>query len=118
MPDSQTERAPKAFTQFLQEQRRGLLSAELSDAMEAIVAAVVEHGKAGSLTISLKVKTTGDGVIAISDNYIAKIPTPPAEPSIYFADDTGRFERNRLNQDPLPFTVTQGGTAAAQAVSS
>ncbi len=101
MPD-QTPAQP--FAQLLQLQRKGLLHAELTDQLQAVIAAVVQHGKAGSLTVKFSVKTSGDGAISVTDTYSAKVPTPPAEPSMFFADDSGQFSRDRLNQDKLPFT--------------
>lgn len=110
--DPQTAAPPvQPFSQLLQQQRKGLLHAELSDQLNAVIAAVVEHGKAGSLTVKFAIKTTGDGVISVTDTYTSKVPTPPAEPSIFFADDSGKFSRDRLNQDRLPFTAVEGGSA-------
>ncbi len=56
MPD---ERKP--FAAFLQEQRRGALHGELSDSLQALVQAVAEHGKAGSLTLTTGIKPNADG---------------------------------------------------------
>jgi hypothetical protein len=108
----------KPFTQFLLEQRRGLLHAELTDALNSVVAGVVQHGKAGKLTINLTIKTSGDGVVAIADTYAAKIPTPPAEPGIWFADESGAISRNRLNQEELPLRGIDGGTSTDKAASA
>lgn len=120
MPGSQTDdRAParktKTFTQFLLDLRKGRLHSELTDKLEEVVANCVQHGKAGSLTVTFKFKTTGDGVLSVIDQYAAKIPTPPADPSIFFADDSGQLSRDRLNQDRLPFTDIGGGKTAQEA---
>lgn len=104
-----SDRTIQTFTQFLLTQRRGALSTELDDKLTELVAGVVEHGKQGSLTLTLKFKTTGDGVLSVMDTYATKVPTPPAEPSTFFADADGRISRHRLDQDPLPFSTVQGG---------
>jgi hypothetical protein len=111
-PDTAASLAPVPFTQFLMQQRRGLLHAELSDALAEIVGAVVKHGKTGKLTISLTIKSTGDDAIEIADTYAVKAPTPPASPSLFFADEAGQLSRQRLNQPELPLRGVNGGTGA------
>jgi hypothetical protein len=90
------------ITQLIQQQRRGALHAELTDTVAQVVAAVMTHGKAGSVTIKLTIKPEGDEAVSIADSYSAKVPTPPAKASIFFADDTGKLSRARLNQPELP----------------
>lgn len=113
----------KPFAQFVQEQRRGLLHAELSDALADVVAAVMKHGKKGSLTVKFEIKPEGDDAVSVSDKYDAKAPTPPAKASLFFADEAGQISRQRLNQPELPLravdgdlsTPQDGGPEAAQA---
>ena len=99
----------KPFAQVIQELRRGLLHAELSDAFAEVVAGVMKHGKSGKLTITLTVKPEGDDAITIADAYVPKVPTPPAKASIFFADETGLVTRQRLNQLEMPLKGIQGG---------
>lgn len=112
MPNAaEPERAQtKPFAQFLQEQRRGLLHAELSDALADVVAGVMKHGKGGTLTVKFTVKPEGDEAITIADSYTAKVPTPPAKASIFFADEHGHMSRQRLNQLEMPLRGINGGT--------
>lgn len=112
MPEGKSAPPPQPFSQLLQLQRKGLLHAELSDQLQAVIAAVSEHGKVGALTVKFSVKPTGDGMVAITDTYSAKVPTPPAEPSVFFIDDTGQFSRDRLNQEKLAFTEVGAGASA------
>lgn len=102
MDPNDRPRQTMPFTQFLQQQRKGLLHEEITDALADIVAAVMSTGKDGSLTITLKVKPFGEDGITIQDKWTPKIPTPPAKPSVFFADEHGTFSRNRLNQPELP----------------
>lgn len=110
---SQTENGPPPFTQLMLKQRKGLLHEELTDAVSELVAAVMKHGKKGSLTLKLTVAPHGDDGITIADTYSLKAPTPPAKPSIYFADEHGRFSRDRLDQPELPLREVKTPTGAA-----
>lgn len=101
----------KPFSLFLREQRRGLLHAELSDALADVVAGVMKHGKTGKLTITLTVKPEGDEAVTIADTYAARVPTPPAKASIFFADEDGHLSRQRLNQMEIPLRGVDGGRA-------
>jgi hypothetical protein len=104
--------ATKPFAAFLREQRRGLLHAELSDALAAVVAGVVKHGKTGKLTVTFTIKPEGDEAITIADTYAAKVPTPPASASLFFADEYGHFSRQRINQIELPLRGIDGAKTA------
>ncbi len=116
LPDAQQ------FAQLIRELRRGLLHAELSDASRNLIAGVMQHGKQGTLTLKLTIKPRGDGGVDIASDYVTRVPTPPATPTIMFADEDGRWSRNRLDQDPLPLQGLDGGAShdrdARQAVSS
>lgn len=108
--------AAKPFAQFIREQRKtpaGVprLHDELTEALQQVVAGVMEHGKAGKLTIAFTIKPQGEGAVQITDQWAVKVPTPPASPSIFFADDEGRLSRDRLDQEKLPFEGIDGGAA-------
>lgn len=112
MPPDTPAVEPVPFTQFLMQQRRGVLHAELSEALAAVVGAAVKFGKTGSLTVTFKIKPKGDDAIEISDAYVAKAPTPPASASLFFADETGVLSRQRLNQPELPLRGIDGAKGA------
>lgn len=50
---------PRPFMDFLREHRSGSTHDELSDALNALVAAVTEEGKAGKLTLTIAIKPAG-----------------------------------------------------------
>lgn len=106
MPDREST---KPFAAFLHEARRGLLHEELSDALADVVAGVMKHGKTGRLTLTLTIKPEGEDAIAIADKYVASIPTPPAKPALYFADELGHMSRQRLNQLEMSLKGIDGG---------
>ena len=52
---------PRPFMDFLREHRAGATHDELSDALQALVGAVVAEGKAGTLNIAIALKPMGRG---------------------------------------------------------
>lgn len=108
---TEADQAHPPITQFLLKQRKGLLHEELSESLAELVAAVMKHGKKGSLTVKFAVSPHGDDGITIADSYTLKAPTPPAKPSIYFADESGRYSRDRLDQPELPLRQVGGDEA-------
>ena len=88
----------KPFAAFLQEQRRGGLHGELSDGLAGLVAAVSEHRKAGTLTLTVSVKPTGDGVVVVTDKVVVKAPEGDRGSSIFFADEDGNLQREDPRQ--------------------
>lgn len=103
--DHQEEPPPQAnpFAQWLIEQRGGVLHAEASEALADVVAAVMEHGKSGSLTLSVKVARNKDGVtVTVSDDLKVKVPQGDRGAAIFFTDDHGNLSRNNPRQPELP----------------
>ncbi len=98
----------KPFAQFLQEQRRGGLHGELSEALQELVRAVEEHRKAGTVTLTVKVAPFGDGTVAITDRVVLKAPEGERGSGIFFTDADGNLHR----QDPRQLEI---GDAVAEA---
>jgi hypothetical protein len=99
-----TEERPstKPFAAWLQEQRNGGLHAELSERLAELVSACLEHGKAGTLTLSVKVAPNKDGVtVTIFDDVKAKAPADRGA-AIFYADDHGNVSRRDPRQPELP----------------
>lgn len=100
MPD--TKKQVRPFAAILQEQRRGLTHSELSDGLAELAAAVIEHGKVGTLTLQLKLKPSGDGAsVLITDTVSVKAPQGEREPAIFFADSEGNLTRTDPRQMEL-----------------
>jgi hypothetical protein len=93
---------PRPFTGFIQEQRRGALHEELSEELQQLVHGVLEHGKAGTLTLQLKVKPAGDGMVTITDQIKTGVPQGERSPSIFYADDHGNVSRTDPRQMSMP----------------
>lgn len=107
----------RPFAAWLQEQRGGLTHAELGDALAEVVAAVVEHGKVGTLTYTVKIKPSGDGVsVFVTDTITRKAPEGDRSAALFFADEDGNLTRKDPRQQELP--LREVPRAEAREVSS
>ncbi|HXO86917.1 MAG TPA: hypothetical protein VN803_15450 [Gemmatimonadales bacterium] len=95
---------PKPFSQFLVEQRSGGMHGELSDKLQELVAAVAQHDKAGTLTLTVSVKPIDGrpGQYIVVDDVKVKAPEAPRGSSLFFADDHGNLSRSDPRQPELP----------------
>ena len=100
-PDTATAASPKPFAEVLTEFRRGQLHAEASRALHDLIDDVVRHEKAGSLTLTVKVKHVGDMQIEMVCDLATKPPkaTPPA--AMFFVDRQGNPTRHDPYQSQL-----------------
>lgn len=106
MPEATTdeEAAPRPFAALLHEYRRGELHDELSEHMQVLVAAVVEHGKKGTITLKVEVAPAGKGAgnqLIVSGSVDVKPPKPDASAQFFFADERMNLSRNDPNQTRL-----------------
>ena len=96
------------FWTWLREHKQGALHGELSEQLSELVSAVLEHNKAGTLTIKISVAPTKDGsTVFVSDDVKASVPTADRGGSIMFADDEGNLSRNNPRQMELPMRVIE-----------
>lgn len=97
---------PQPFSQFLFAQRGGTTHAELTDGLAALAAAVMETGKSGSLTLTIKVgkaSKKGGHQMVVSDAVVVKAPVPERTESFFFFDETtGSLTRTDPLQQQLP----------------
>jgi ribosomal protein S28E/S33 len=94
--------APK-FTEFLNEHRGGALDIELAETLDEVVDAVLRTGKAGDVTLKLKVSKNGDMMVAIMDDVNGKIPVLD-EPRLYWRGTDGRLTRDNPMAPRIPGT--------------
>lgn len=87
----------RPFMDFLREHRTGITHDLLSDALQELVAAVTQEGKAGTLTLKIGVKPMGksDG-LEVSAEVVTKPPKETPGVSIFFPTP----ENNLVRQDP------------------
>lgn len=95
---------PHPFTQFLVEQRQGGLHGDLSESLQQLVAAVEEHGKAGTLTLTIRVTPTSKGASTyfVTDDVKVKKPEADRGASLFFSDGHGNLSRTDPRQPELP----------------
>lgn len=91
----------KPFADFLTQQGRA--HEELTEGLHKVIAAVEETGKAGSVTLVIKIDPDkkAPGVFRISDNVTVKAPVHDRGTRIYFKDRAGNLSRQDPNQPEL-----------------
>lgn len=93
-------RHARPFAEFLHEQRNGHAAVELSEALNDLIDAVVEFGKSGSLTFTIKVAPVGSRDVAsvtVCDSIAVKAPVGANPESVFFVDS----QRNLTRQNPM-----------------
>lgn len=93
------EREIRPFTEFLAEQRNGVLAMEMSAALNELVQAVETTGKPGTLTLKLTVKQPKDkqGAVLVSDLLTLKSPESHLE-VFFFVDGDSNLSRQNSHQ--------------------
>ena len=84
--------------------REGAAICEASEKLTALIDAVRNTGKVGSITIQLIVKPASKGkitVIAIEDKITEKLPEYDKELSIFYASDENLLTKSDPRQMPL-----------------
>ncbi len=99
----------KPFAAFVQEQRGGGLHGELSDALAALVLAVQEHRKTGTIVLTVTVKPNNDGqTVTVTDKLKLTMPEGERGAAIFFADEDGNLTRRNPAQPELPLRGLRG----------
>jgi hypothetical protein len=96
------------FPETILQINNGATVAELSDALEKVVAAVRAAGKSGSITLTLKVAPASKGnteVLMIESQVRTKLPEPDRGMTIFYATEDNRLVRNDPRQQMLPLRV-------------
>jgi hypothetical protein len=106
----------RPFMDFLREHRNGSTHDELSDKLQALVAAVTEEGRKGTLTFTVTITPMGknDG-LEVGADVKTNPPKPKAGVSIFFPT----VENNLTRQDPRQATMELrevGPASAARAL--
>lgn len=93
----------KPITDTLRSLRGGVLVDDASAALAELVNAVMESGKAGELTIKLRLTkaSRGSGAIVIRDSIVVKRPADDVLETILYATPEGSL----LTQDPRQQTL-------------
>ena len=94
---------PRGILGTLESLRRGRILAELSEAETALVAAVRQTGRKGTLTLKVQyaVGGTDNGVLVLHSDIDVKLPKQQITPTIVFADDDNRLHRHDPRQTEM-----------------
>lgn len=117
MPKDEDDRQLKPFADWLALQRKGSLANELAEALTTVNRAVVETGKAGSVTLTIKIKAAGDEVsVIVTDEVKSKVPEFDRGQSVFFVDEDGNPHRSQQVLDEAtvdhPRLTSVGGVVA------
>lgn len=96
-PLLKTLNEPRPFNSFLSDLKNGDVHNEMTEGLQAVVAAVEAHDKEGSLTLKLTIKPNkGDGTVFVIDEIRAKCPESTRPASLFYIDKT----HNLIREDP------------------
>ena len=107
---SADEVATRPFADVLREMNKGRTHNETSMALQDLVAAVLDTGKPGTLTLVLKISSAkSHDMVVIEDDVKVKKPQARAA-SLFYVDDQYNVRREDPNQDPLPLVAAAPST--------
>ncbi len=89
------------FQQFITQMRFGSLHDELTDQLQELTRACTETGKAGEMTLTIKLVPGKSGQIEITDSVKVKTPEFSKGTTLMFATPDGRLQR----EDPRQITM-------------
>jgi len=92
------------FQETIVQINNGAAVAELSDALEKVVAAVRQTGKSGTITLTLKGTSN---VLLIESQVKTKLPEPERGMTIFYATEDNKLVRNDPRQQMLPLRVVE-----------
>lgn len=98
------------FPKALFELDNGATVAELAAALQKLTASVREIGKAGSLTLTIKVAPASKGatdVVTVQSQVRAKLPEAERRVAIFYVTDDNQLVRNDPHQETLDLRVVQ-----------
>jgi len=91
-----------SFTEVIGNYRQGALDEQLAENLREIVAAVIDTGKVGKLTINLKVSPNGDGSVELDADVKAAVPRVTVGKALFYAEADGTLSRKDPRQPDLP----------------
>jgi hypothetical protein len=102
MSTASEDRQVRPFADFIGEQQT--LAELLSDTMNDLIAAVADTGKAGAMSLVVKVKPVAknDGQVLVSCDVTSKAPKAEPATRVYFITDDFNLSRSDPHQPSLP----------------
>lgn len=100
--DTTEGKTKQNFWSFLRSHKGGQLHEELTEKLNQLVTAVIEHGKPGSVTLTVEVAPMKDSnMVRVTDKLTPKIPEADRGGSFFFSDKDGGLHREDPNQMKL-----------------
>ena len=96
--------------------RYGELSDELDDKFAQLVQKVEDTGKAGEITLKIKVKKGSANQLEITDNVSVKLPQPNRASTLVFALPDGAVTRTDPRQASIDFAIKAPLTTTKPAI--
>lgn len=97
------------LTKVLSDIARGKVLGEADDRLAQLISAIREHGGAGSLQITLKIRAISDGTVQVEGASAVKLPTFVQPASIFFTTEENTLSRSNPSQGELPLRAIEGG---------
>lgn len=95
--------ALRPFAAWLHEQRGGALHGELGERFAEMCRAVLDHEKAGTITVTIKAAPSKvDGALLLTDEVKVKVPEPDRGAALWFPDAHGNLSRRDPRQPEIP----------------
>lgn len=97
----------------LNELRDGRAMDELAQHIHDAIAAVKEHGKAATVTLTIGVapfkqqSNLIEPPVILTGEVTSKLPKPDPEATLFFVDGEGNPTRNKLREPELNLTIAQ-----------
>lgn len=90
------------FTDIVGSLEGGRAFEQLNDALAEVVQAVLQHRKAGEISLSVKVNPNGENAVSIIPTIKVKAPEGSRAVTTFFADEHGNLLRRDPRQRELP----------------
>jgi hypothetical protein len=94
------------FADVIRNLRQGSAEREIEDALQEASNAVLDTGKAASLTFTITLTPMGSGKVRISDKIVTKKPEISHEDTLFFITESGLLSR----KDPRQMTLEELNT--------
>lgn len=106
------------FLDTVRQLRNGKTQDELSEAINELVQACRDTGKAGELVLKIKINPDkgGNGQYFLSDEVNVKKPKYERSKTLMFGTPEGNLQRTDPNQHELPLRSVNADTAAVKTV--
>lgn len=95
-----------AFTRLLSEFRDGQSIAELSEALQACVAAARDTGKVAELKYTVKFTPSGNAIV-VTDKVDIKLPVVDRDQAIFFPTEQNTLQRDNPAQKTLDLRTVE-----------